>query len=427
MSITNHPMAKKIAFWPLSALQPYDKNPRIHSEAQVKQIAASIIEFGFNNPILVDQEKSIVAGHGRLEAARQLGLDKIPVIQLDHLTPAQQRAYRIADNKLTENGEWDFDLLAQELRDLEVDEFDIALTGFDWDELDHAEGNNEPEVVPAKQGQVEDEEAPKAPTQPVSQLGDMWLLGNHRVLCGDATDTAALDHLLDGAQVDLIFTDPPYNVDYEGYTADKLTLQNDKQSPKEFKHFLNATFAACKRALKPTGSLYVCHGSSYQREFQNALEANDFEVRTQIIWAKHHFAWGHGRYKFQHEPIFYGHHKGQADVWYGDKSQSTLWQIDKPTANRLHPTMKPIALIEVALKNSTRQNDIVLDLFGGSGSTLIAADKHHRQCFTMELDPRYVDVIVTRWQEWSGQQAILAGSKTSFDSVRRERLVMGQP
>ncbi len=421
MTTLPRPMAKEITLCPIHTLQPYDKNPRIHSEAQVEQIAASIAEFGFTNPILIDNKKCVIAGHGRLEAARRLQLEQVPVIQLPHLTPAQQRAYRIADNKLTENGAWDFGLLEQELHDLELDDFDITLTGIDWDDFELERHEQDAREDLAKVGMVDEEQTPRLPAKPVSQLGDLWLLGKHRVLCGDATDTNTLKRLLVDKQVDLIFTDPPYNVNYQGYTQDKLTIQNDAQPVEVFKQFLHATFATCKAALKPHGSLYVCHGFSYQREFQTALESNGFVVRSQIIWAKHHFAWGQGRYKFQHEPIFYCHLQQQVDKWYGDKRQTTLWQVDKPAANRLHPTMKPIALIERALANSSRTHDVVLDLFGGSGSTLIACDKHHRTCVTLELDPRYVDVIVKRWQAWTGQSATLVESNATFDEIAQNR------
>jgi DNA modification methylase len=208
-------------------------------------------------------------------------------------------------------------------------------------------------------------------------------------------------------QADLVFTDPPYNVDYEGRTEDKLTMVGDNRSIPEFCQFLQQTFAVCAQVIKTTASLYVCHGANYQREFQNALEVNGFAIRNQIIWAKHHFAWGMGRYKFQHEPIFYCHQTDEIDQWYGDKSQATLWAFNKPNANPLHPTMKPVALIEKALQNSSQPGDMVLDLFGGSGSTLMACEKMGRIARLMEIDPKYVDVIIARWQEFTGRKAAL--------------------
>jgi DNA modification methylase len=411
-------MAKRIEIWPIEKLIPYARNPRTHSDAQVAQLAASIAEFGFVNPVLVASDAGILAGHGRMLGAQALKLKEVPVIVLDHLTPAQRRAYLLADNKLAELAGWDEDLLRMELKDLQLEEFDLGVIGFSDEEL--AELLSDDGVVTT--GLTDEDAVPDVPERPVSVAGDLWLLGDHRVLCGDATDLKAVRMLIAGEQADLVFTDPPYNVDYEGYTADKLTIKGDKMKPAEFDKFLRGTFASYRAVVKQGASMYVCHASSVQREFQNALEASGFEVRCQIIWAKNTFAWGHGRYKFQHEPIFYCHRAKQSDAWYGDKSQSTLWQEKKPAANRLHPTMKPIELIERALLNSSKAGDCVLDLFGGSGSTLIACERRNRKSRLMELDPKYTDVIVKRWQEYTGGRATLAGDGRSFDEVGAERL-----
>jgi DNA modification methylase len=227
---------------------------------------------------------------------------------------------------------------------------------------------------------------------------------------------------MNGEKAGLIFTDPPYNVDYEGYTGDRLKIEGDRMTHEQFREFLAAACASCRMVVKPAASLYVCHPSVWQREFQDALEAAGFEVRCQIVWAKNTFAWGFGRYKFQHEPIFYAHVKGESDSWYGDKSQSTLWQENKPAANRLHPTMKPVELVEHALTNSSRKRDLVVDLFGGSGSTLIACDRMGRVARLLEIDPRYCDVIVRRWQEFSGKQAALESGARPFQEVEADRL-----
>jgi DNA modification methylase len=224
-----------------------------------------------------------------------------------------------------------------------------------------------------------------------------------------------------GDSADLVFTDPPYNVDYEGYTEERLKLQGDRMSEAEFGLFLAAAFQSYRAVVKPGASLYVCHPSSWQREFQNALEGAGFEVRCQIIWAKNTFAWGFGRYKFQHEPMFYAHVAGQKDPWYGDKSQSTLWEERKPVANRLHPTMKPVELVERALLNSSKAGDVVVDLFGGSGSTMIACERRGRMSRVMELDPRYADVIVRRWQDYTGTAGMLESSGKRFDEMARDR------
>jgi DNA modification methylase len=253
-------------------------------------------------------------------------------------------------------------------------------------------------------------------------IGDVWLLGDHRLVCGDATDIAVVTRLMSRSLADLVFTDPPYNVNYAGYTEERLTIQSDSMPREDFIRFLRASFTNLRRAVKAGASLYVCHSSSWQREFQDALEQSGFEIRCQIIWAKNTFAWGFERYKFQHEPIYYTHVAGQTDNWYGDLSQSTLWQENKPVANRLHPTMKPVELIERALVNSSKAGDMVLDLFGGSGATLIACQRRGRTARLAELDPKYCDVIVQRWQDFIGREAQLEGGNKSFREVRQCRI-----
>ncbi|HWR52214.1 MAG TPA: site-specific DNA-methyltransferase [Bryobacteraceae bacterium] len=399
-------------------LIPYARNPRTHTPEQVAQVAASIIEFGWTNPILIGADNVIIAGHARLEAARKLCLADVPVIVLDHLSPSQRRALVIADNRLALSAGWDEEMLGLELEQLREDAFDLDLLGFDEDEL--ASMLADPDEP--TQGLTDEDEAPAVPEVPVSVTGDVWLLGTHRLMCGDARTASDLDRLLCGHTADLVFTDPPYNVDYEGYTEERLKIKNDRMSDTEFNQFLDAAFRSYRSIVKPGGSLYVCHASSCQREFQNTLEAAGFEVRCQIIWAKNTFAWGFGRYKFQHEPLFYCHVAGESDAWYGDKSQSTLWQEKKPAANRLHPTMKPVELIERALMNSSKAGDVVVDLFGGSGSTLIACERRGRHARIMEIDPKYADVIVRRWQEHVGKDAVLEGDGRSFEEVSRERL-----
>jgi len=411
-----HPMAQRIEHWPLDKLIPYARNPRSHSDEQVTQIAASIAEFGFLNPILVDTKAGILAGHGRLLAARKLQLSEVPVIVLDHLTDAQKRAYIIADNQLALNAGWDEALLAAELAALQQEDFDVSLIGFDDEELARLLAAQD-----AAAGLTDEDAVPDLPQTPVSAAGDLWILGAHRLLVGDATDDEAVAKLMAGAAADLIFTDPPYNVDYEGYTQERLKIKGDRMSDAEFKQFLGAAFRSCRAVVKPGASLYVCHSSSWQREFQNTLEAAGFEIRCQIIWAKNTFAWGFGRYKFQHEPVFYTHVAGQKDPWYGDKSQSTLWEEKKPAANRIHPTAKPVELVERALLNSSKAGDVVADLFGGSGSTLVACERRNRKARLMEIDPRYADCIVQRYQEYTGNQVVLEVDGQSFNDVAQER------
>jgi len=410
-------MAKRIETWLIDKLIPFARNPRTHSDAQIAQIAASIQEFGFNNPILVDTKAGIIAGHGRLLAARKLGLTEVPVIVLDHLSEAQKRAYIIADNKLAENAGWDDELLRSELAALQEEDFDVCLLGFEDDDLARLLAAQD-----ATEGLTDEDAVPALTETPVSRMGDLWSLGNHRLLVGDATSHEDVVRLMAGETADLVFTDPPYNVDYEGYTEQRLKIKGDRMSDTDFKRFLEAAFRSCRTAVKPGASLYVCHSSSWQREFQNALESAGFEVRCQIIWAKNTFAWGFGRYKFQHEPLFYAHVAAEKDPWYGDKSQSTLWHENKPAANRIHPTAKPVELIERALVNSSKAGDLVADLFGGSGSTLIGCERRNRRARLMEIDPKYADCIIRRYQEYSGKQVAWDADGRSFDEVASERL-----
>jgi DNA modification methylase len=409
-------MAKHIELWLLDKLIPYSKNPRTHSDAQIAQIAASIKAFGFNSPILVDSKAGIIAGRGRLLAARKLQLKEVPVIVLNHLTETQKSAYMIADNQLALNAGWDEELLRVQLAALQEEGFNVNLIGFEDERLAQLLADQE-----AAEGLTDEDAAPELPQSPVSARADLWVLGNHKLLVGDATVPADVHRLMGGDSADCVFSDPPYNTDYEGYTEERLKIQNDQMSANQFKRFLRDSFRSFRSAVKPGASLYICHSSFWQREFQNALEMAGFEVRCQIIWAKSTFAWGFSRYKFQHEPIFYCHVRGQKDPWYGDKSQSTLWAQNKPAANRLHPTMKPVELIERALANSSKAGDVAVDLFGGSGSTLIGCERRGRKARLMELDPKYADVIVRRWQEYTGKQALLDGDERSFDEITRER------
>jgi DNA modification methylase len=414
--MTLQAVAKHIEMWLIDKLIPFARNPRTHSDRQIAQIAASISEFGFNNPILVDTNAGIIAGHGRLLAARKLGLKEVPVIVLDHLSDAQKRAYVIADNQLALNAGWNDELLGIELAALQAEDFDVSLIGFADEELARLLHDQD-----GVAGLTDEDAVPELPQSPISEAGDLWILGDHKLLVGDATVPEDVEKLMAGESADLVFTHPPYNVAYEGYTEDRLTIKGDRMSDAEFIQFLESAFRSCTAAVKPGASLYVCHSSSWQREFQNALESAGFEVRFQIIWAKNTFAWGFGRYKFQHEPIFYCHVAGQKDPWYGDKSQSTLWEEKKPAANRIHPTAKPVELVERALVNSSKAGDVVADLFGGSGSTLIGCERRNRKARLMEIDPKYADCIVRRYQEYTGKQATLDGDGRTFEEIARER------
>ncbi len=386
---------KDIDMIDLSKIIPYEKNAKKHTPEQIEAVANSIRRFGFNVPLILDPQHVIVAGHCRFEAAKKIGIKSVPCIIKGDLTPKEIRAYRIADNKLNESI-WDQEILLYEMSEIDDVEL-LKLTGVDPSELDGVAN-----------GLTDDDAVPPTPEKPKTRRGDVYLMGAHRLMCGDSLVADDVRVLLKGGKADLVFTDPPYNVDYEGYTEEKLKIKNDKLSPADFEKFLCDAFASYRIAIKDGASLYVCHPDWFQREFQNALEATGFVVRTTIVWAKNTFGWGYSRYKFQHEGILYAYVSGEKDNWYGDKSQSTLWQENKPAANRLHPTMKPVELVLRAIQNSSKAGDMILDLFGGSGSTLIASEKTNRSCYLMELDPAYCDVIVKRWEDFTGKKATLA-------------------
>ena len=407
--------ATSIELWPIERLVEYPRNP-CKNDSAVDRMCGSIREFGFKIPCLVRSDGEIVDGHLRLKAARKLGISEVPVILCDEWSAAQVKAFRLMVNRSVTWAEWDEELLCQELLALQNLKFDLGLTGFEDDELARLLAAQD-----AAEGLTDEDSIPELPETPVCEADDLWILGDHKLLVGDATDGDHVARLMAGAIADMVFIDPPYNVDYEGYTEDRLKIKGDRMSDAEFKRFLEAAFRSCRAAVKPGASLYVCHSSSWQREFQNALEASGFEMRCQIIWAKNTFAWGFGRYKFQHEPMFYAHVAGEKDPWYGDKSQSTLWHENKPAANRIHPTAKPVELIERALINSSKSGDVMADLFGGSGSTLIACERRNRKARLMEIDPKYADCIVRRYQEYTGKQATLDGDGRTFDEVAQER------
>jgi len=317
---------------------------------------------------------------------------------------------------LAENAGWDEEQLQLELAALNEENFDLGLTGVEDDEIARLLAQQE-----AGEGLVDEDAIPELVPALETVLGDVWLLGEHRLLCGDSTVPESVERMMAGELAGLIFTDPPYNVDYEGYTKQRLKICGDRMGAEQFQQFLAVNFASCQRIVKSSASLYICHCSQWQREFQNAIEAAGFEVRCQLIWAKNTFAWDFGRYKFQHEPIFYAHVAGQKDAWYSNKSQSTLWEEKKPSANRIHPTAKPIELVERALLNSSKAGAVVADLFGGSGSTLIGCERRGRKARLMEIDPQYCDATVRRWQAYTGKVAVLNGDGRKFEDIERER------
>jgi DNA modification methylase len=371
---------------PVEKLIPYVRNSRTHSDAQVAQIAASIKEFGWTNPILVDGENGIIAGHGRLLAARKLGAKEVPVIELSHLTESQKRAYVIADNQLAMNAGWDTAMLTLELADLKESEFDLDLIGFDAKELEKL---LEPEQV---DGLTDEDAVPDAPDEPKTKLGDIYQLGNHRLMCGDSTSIDAVEKLMDGQKADMVFTDPPYNVAFNGRSGKHDVIKNDNLPDIEFRNFI-AEICSVIKLVDPKAYYIWCNWKFYG-VLQELLE-----YKTCIVWAKNVFGMGQG-YRHQHEfCLFYG--KIDEVV----KNESDLWEIKKDT-NYVHPTQKPVALSVRAFGNHVKLLN-VLDLFGGSGSTLIGAEQTGRKAFLMELDPKYCDVIVKRWEDFTGKKAVL--------------------
>jgi len=396
-------LSTHIERWPTAKLVPYARNARTHSEDQVAQIAASIVEFGFTNPILAGSDGVIVAGHGRLAAAQKLGLDTVPVVVLDHLTPTQRRALIIADNRIAENAGWDDAMLRIELQSLQEDGFNLDITGFDADALAEIMAGEETTV----DGQTDDDAVPEVSATPISRPGDVWELGNHRLVCGDATDPKSYELLMADAKADMVFTDPPYNVDYANSAKDKMRgkdrpILNDNLGDGFYDFLLAALTPMLERCA---GASYIAMSSSELDTLQQAFRAAGGKWSTFIIWAKNTFTLGRADYQRQYEPILYGWPEGQNRHWCGDRDQGDVWNIKKPQKNDLHPTMKPVELVERAIRNSSRPGDIVLDPFGGSGTTLIATEKTGRIGWLIELDPKYVDVIVRRWQDWSGQDA----------------------
>ena len=398
----------------IDALIPYARNSRTHSEAQIAQIAASIQEFGWTNPVLVDGENGIIAGHGRVLAARKLGLSDIPVVELAHLTPAQRRAYVIADNRLAENAGWDFEVLAVEIDELRDEGFDLDLLGCTPDELNDLIGTDE---LPA--GLTDEDEAPDPPAEPATKPGDVWLCGAHRVMCGDSTNMEAVAGLCGPHAADMLLTDPPYNVAYEGKTRDALKIQNDAMGDADFRQFLRDAFVAAGAVMKPGAAFYIWHADSEGYNFRGACLDAGWKVRQCLIWKKHAMVMGRQDYHWIHEPCLYGWKDGAGHLWAADRKQTTVLEFDRPQRSGEHPTMKPVALFEYQMLNNTKGGDVVLDLFGGSGTTMIAAEKNGRVARLMELDPRYCDVIVRRWQDFTGQKATLEASGEPFDSLSR--------
>lgn len=406
----------------LKEIHPYENNPRKNDNA-VDAVAASIREFGFKIPIVIDSDGVIVAGHTRYKAATKLGLKKVPCIIADDLTEDQVKAFRLADNKVGEIAEWDFDALADELGDIQMN---MEQFGF---EIDMSLDDDTAEVV-------EDNFDEEPPEEPVTLLGDIYELGRHRLICGDSTDPKVIATLMDGETADLLLTDPPYNIAYEGGTG--LTIQNDDWADDDsFINFLHDAFTAGLSALRPGAAFYIWYADTQALNFRRAAERSGMQVRQNLIWAKNTFTLGRQDYQWRHEPCLYGWKDGAAHYFTDSRTESTVIEDnieinkltkdemrqllkellsdrqsttviheDKPIRSSMHPTMKPLRLLARQIRNSTRPGELVLDIFGGSGSTLMTCEQLGRTCYTVELDPKYCDVIVERWEQATGEKAV---------------------
>lgn len=382
----------------VNTLIPYASNSRTHSQEQVAQIAASIKEFGFTNPILTDGKNGIIAGHGRLEAARLLGLETVPTIELAHLTKAQRKAYIIADNKLALNAGWDIETLKAELEGLKELDYDLGLTGFDPSELagilDKHEGLTDPDAVP------------EPPKEPISVLGDVWILGRHRLVCGDCTDADTVAKCLDGVKPHLMVTDPPYGVEYDPSWRAKAGVNKNTEKMGVVENDGRADWSEAW-VLFPGDVAYVWHGGLHSSTVAESLETAGFSVRSQIIWSKDRFALSRGDYHWQHEPCWYAvKNKGH---WAGDRKQSTIWNIkSRDDSGHGHSTQKPVECMKRPIENNSSPGQAVYEPFSGSGTTIIAAEMTGRACYAIELNPTYVDVAVKRWEDFTGEKATRA-------------------
>ena len=405
----------EIKYLPPDKIVKYINNSRTHSKEQIDQLKASIKEFGMCTPIGL-HNGVILYGHARYDALCQLGFTEIPTVDLSHLTDTQKRAYVIADNKLALNAGWDEEALVNEMNALAEASFDLGLTGFNADELsallDKAIGTD---------GLTDEDDVPEAPEKPVTVLGDIWLLGNHRLMCGDSTSVDAVERLMDGQKADMLLTDPPYNVAYEGKTKDALKIENDSMGNEQFRQFLRDAFVAADSVMKPGAVFYIWHADFEVYNFRGACSDAKWKVRQCLIWKKQTMVMGRQDYHWKHEPCLYGWKDGAGHLWATDRKQTTILEFDRPSRNGEHPTMKPVALFEYQMLNNTKGADSVLDLFGGSGTTLLAAEKNGRVSRLMELDPKYCDVIIKRWQEFTGKTATLESSGKSFNEVHNER------
>ena len=396
----------------IDKLVPYANNARTHSPAQINKLRSSLREFGFINPVIIDRDFGIIAGHGRVLAAREEGINEVPCVYADHLTEAQKKAYIIADNRMAMDAGWDEEMLRIEIESLQADAFDLALTGFDEKELSKLfdDGND------AKDDDFDVDEELKKPT--FSKAGDVWTLGRHRLVCGDSTKPETYEILMESRKANLVLTDPPYNVNYEG-SAGKI--KNDNMASDKFFDFLFDAFSCMEKVMADDASIYVFHADTEGLNFRRAFDAAGFYLSGCCIWKKPSLVLGRSPYQWQHEPCLFGWKKNGKHHWYSDRKQTTIWEFEKSKKNGDHPTMKPIPLLCYPITNSTMSNTLVLDPFGGSGSTLIACEQTDRSCATIELDEKFCDVIVNRYIELVGTAenvSVLRDGKTySYEEV----------
>ena len=376
----------------ISKLVPYVNNARTHSPEQINKLRASLREFGFINPVIIDREFGIIAGHGRVMAAREEGIAEVPCVFVDHLTEAQKKAYILADNRMAMDAGWDEELLRVEIEALQGADFDVGLTGFDDKEI--------ADLFKTDSGKVEDDDFDlTAALEKASfvEEGDVWVVGKHRLICGDATNPDHVAKLMDGKRANLILTDPPYGVSFKSKSG--LTIKNDSMKNEEFYEFLKSAFVNMAAHLEPGGSAYVFHADTEGLNFRQAFIDAGFHLAGCCIWVKDSLVLGRSDYQWQHEPVLYGFLKNGKHTWYSDRKQTTIWNFKKPKRNENHPTSKPLDLLSYPLGNSSQENAIVVDTFGGSGSTLMACELSNRICYTMELDGKYASVILRRYVE----------------------------
>ena len=402
-------MEKRYIEIDIADLVPYDRNPR-RNDMAVDDVAESMEQVGYITPIVIDENRLILAGETRCKALKKRGIRREKVLQVFGLTEQQKKKYRLLDNKVGEIAEWDYDLLVGELEDIDFDGFDF---GFDelLTELTDSNEGERPSEESDSEGQeplstaVEDDYEPVLPEEPRAKYGDIYRLGRHRLMCGDSTKPRDVEKLMDGAQADLLLTDPPYNVDYTGGTG--MTILNDNMEDAAFRKFLRDAFACADGVMKPGAAFYIWHADSEGYNFRGACHDIGWQVRQCLIWNKNALVLGRQDYQWKHEPCLYGWKAGASHTWMNDRKQTTVMDFNKPVRSEIHPTMKPIALFEYQIHNSTKEDSIILDLFAGSGTTIMACEQNERSAYCMELDPRYVDAIIDRWETFTGLKAVL--------------------